>query len=57
MPPRLWKLMICQVIGSIGYYSTHLYFTDFMAVVNIKYFLKRKRKKNFCYFFSSKGNI
>jgi hypothetical protein len=33
MPPRLWKLMICQVIGWIGYFATHLYFTDFMATV------------------------
>ncbi|CAF0995507.1 unnamed protein product [Adineta steineri] len=31
MPPRLWKLMICQVIGWIGYFATHLYFTDFIA--------------------------
>jgi len=25
--------MICQIIGSAGYYATHLYFTEFMAVV------------------------
>ncbi|CAF0780901.1 unnamed protein product [Rotaria sordida] len=31
MPPRLWKLMICQVIGWIAYFATHLYFTDFVA--------------------------
>ncbi|CAF0813551.1 unnamed protein product [Rotaria sordida] len=31
IPARLWKLMICQVIGWIGYFATHLYFTDFMA--------------------------
>ncbi|CAF1510738.1 unnamed protein product [Adineta ricciae] len=31
MPPRLWKLMICQVIGWIGYFATHLYYTDFIA--------------------------
>jgi hypothetical protein len=39
IPPRLWKLMICQVIGWVGYFATHLYFTDFVAIVNIKYFL------------------
>ncbi|CAF1551992.1 unnamed protein product [Didymodactylos carnosus] len=33
MPAPLWKLMICQVIGWIGYFATHLYFTDFMAQV------------------------
>ncbi|CAF4659268.1 unnamed protein product, partial [Rotaria socialis] len=31
MPPRLWKLMICQVIGWVAYFATHLYFTDFVA--------------------------
>jgi hypothetical protein len=25
--------MICQVIGWIGYFATHLYFTDFVATV------------------------
>ena len=39
MPPRLWKLMICQVIGWIAYFATHLYFTDFVARVKIKCFL------------------
>ncbi len=38
MPPRLWKLMICQVIGWIGYFATHLYFTDFVATVKIECF-------------------
>ena len=33
MPSRLWKLMICQVIGWIGYFATHLYYTDFIATV------------------------
>jgi hypothetical protein len=40
IPPRLWKLMICQVIGWIGYFATHLYFTDFVAIVNIEDFLE-----------------
>ncbi|CAF3463943.1 unnamed protein product [Rotaria sp. Silwood1] len=31
MPSRLWKLMICQVIGWVAYFATHLYFTDFIA--------------------------
>ncbi|CAF4316328.1 unnamed protein product, partial [Rotaria sp. Silwood2] len=31
MPSRLRKLMICQVIGWIAYFATHLYFTDFIA--------------------------
>ncbi len=39
IPSRLWKLMICQVIGWVGYFATHLYFTDFMAIVTSKYFL------------------
>ncbi len=38
MPPRLWKLMICQVIGWIAYFATHLYFTDFMATVKLNIF-------------------
>ncbi|CAF4901442.1 unnamed protein product, partial [Rotaria sp. Silwood1] len=32
IPARLWKLMVCQVIGWIGYFATHLYFTDFVAI-------------------------
>jgi hypothetical protein len=40
MPPRLWKLVICQVIGWMAYFATHLYYTDFVATVNIEYFLE-----------------
>lgn len=47
MPPRLWKLMICQVIGSAGYYATHLYFTEFMAIVNIEFDIRKFSKKIF----------
>jgi hypothetical protein len=32
--------MICQVIGWIGYFATHLYFTDFVATVESNIFLK-----------------
>jgi hypothetical protein len=53
MPPRLWKLMICQVIGWVGYFATHLYFTDFMAIVNIDYFLEII----FIFSFTFKGSI
>ena len=53
MPPRLWKLMICQVIGWIAYFATHLYFTDFMATVKIEYF----SRNNIDMFFTFKGNI
>ena len=31
--------MICQVIGWVGFFATHLYFTDFVAVVSIWIFL------------------
>jgi hypothetical protein len=30
--------MICQVIGWIGYFATHLYFTEFVATVKIENF-------------------
>ena len=33
MPPELSRLFICQTIGWIAFFSTTLFFTDFIAQV------------------------
>lgn len=44
--------MICQVIGWVGFFATHLYFTDFVAVVSMDF-----SRNNLEIFFTFAGSL